>query len=83
MSKKIYSEKPSQMAWKLLSEINNEYISEESFLIASEYSRKELKRKSLVVTSNVLSALEQDLSTLSMLNSYIFWVGVDNYIRTL
>ena len=49
---------PLEKAWTLMSKMNNSLITEEDWQKASDYAKKDLKRKCLLVIDEVIENLE-------------------------
>ena len=73
----------NKKAWEILSKINNGEITTEMWSNGSDYAKKDLKRKALIVVYEVISELHSvelnhdlDLST----NLIPYWNGVKDAI---
>jgi hypothetical protein len=75
----------NQKAWDILSKINNQEIDSEMWLKASDYVKKDLKRKAIIVVDEIVSELrnvEFDYDLDFNQNLFHYWKGVKDAIES-
>jgi hypothetical protein len=75
----------NQKAWDILSKINNQEIDSEMWSKASDYAKKDLKRKAIIVVDEIVSELRSvefnyDLDFSK--NLFYYWKGVKDAIES-
>lgn len=75
----------NQKAWDILSKINNQEIDSEMWSKASDYAKKDLKRKAVIVVDEIVSELRSvefnyDLDFTQ--NLFHYWKGVKDAIES-
>jgi hypothetical protein len=66
---------PLQKAWLLLSNMNGKAITKEEWNTSSEYAKKELKRKCLIVIDNVLNNCKSSYTD--------YWIDVKTKLNNI
>jgi hypothetical protein len=77
--------KASEKAWDLLSKINGQEISDEMWSKASDYAKKDLKRKANIVIDEVIGTeMLIDEDTYVETTSYLaYWLEVRGLLNAL